>query len=528
MMTPSPKIIGVFACLSLLVLAACSGPDASSPALRELRIPISSEPPTLDWSLATDNVSFDILTNLMEGLAQYNEDLEPVPAIAKSWEFSPDGKTVTFNLRDDVYWTDGRAVVAGDFEYSWKRLLNPKTAAEYAYFLFDVENAYEYNSGAIKDPDRVGVRALSPTVLEVRLKKPVVYFPSIVTFMVTFPQRKDMIELHGDHWTDPENLVTNGPFTLESWRHEYKLELAANEKFYGGRPGIDRVSAYIVREKTTALTLYETGELDMVDLPPVAIPHYRENPEYVSLPLLRGYYYGFNAQKAPFDDKKVRRAFAHAIDRSRLPVILQGGEIPTASWIPKGMPGYNADLGAKFDPAAARRLLAKAGYPEGKGLSPITAVFNSNEPTHRLVAEFIQAQWKEHLNVLVEFESQEWKVFLSRLKVDPPQIFRLGWGADFPDPDNFMNLFTSTSGNNHLKWANPLYDKLVARGAAEKNPVRRRKIYDQAQTLLTETEAPIISLFITAQNQLVKPYVRGLKLNAMELLYLKYATLEKT
>ncbi len=528
MQTQGRKIIAILGCLSLLVVAACSGPDSSSPTLRELRIPISSEPPTLDWSLATDNVSFDILTNLMEGLAQYNENLEPVPAVARSWEFSPDGKTVTFYLRDDVYWTDGRPVVAGDFEYSWKRLLNPATAAEYAYFLFDVENAYEYNSGKIKDPERVGVRALSPTVLEVRLKNPVVYFPSIVTFMVTFPQRRDLIERHGDRWTDPENLVTNGPFILKDWRHEYKLELAANEKFYGDRAGVDRVTAYIVREKTTALTLYETGELDMVELPPVAIPHYRESPEYVSLPLLRGYYYGFNTQKPPFDNEKVRRAFAHAIDRSRLPVILQGGEIPTASWIPKGMPGYNANLGAKFDPAAARRLLADAGYPEGKGLPPIIAVFNSNEPIHRLVAEFIQAQWKEHLNVQAEFESQEWKVFLSRLKMDPPQIFRLGWGADFPDPDNFMNLFASTSGNNHLKWANPRYDELVAQGAAEKNPVQRRKIYDQAQTLLTETEAPIIPLFITAQNQLVKPYVRGLKLNAMELLYLKYATLEKT
>lgn len=494
---------------------------------RVFRMSIGAEPPTLDWSLATDGVSFDILNNIMEGLTQYNANLEPVPAIAKKWEFSEDGKTITYYLRDDVYWTDGKPVTAADFEYSWKRLLNPATAAEYAYFLFDVENAYEYNSGKLKDPSQVGVRALSPTELEVRLKRPVVYFPSITTFMVTFPQREDIITRHGAHWTDPDKIVTCGPFVLNEWRHEYKLALTANRKYYdaGSRKNaIDKAVVYIIREPTTALTLYETGELDMVGLPSVAIPSYKKSPEYMSLPLLRGYYYGFNAKKPPFDKVLVRQAFAYSIDRSRLPEILQGGEVPTASWIPKGMFGYNPDMGPKFDPGKARQLLAQAGYPEGKGFPSVTAAYNS-DPNNRLIAEFIQDQWKRHLNVNVEFESQEWKVFLNRLKVDVPQIFRMGWGADFPDPDNFMNLFTSTSGNNHLLWGNRRYDELVAQGAAEHDPAKRLDIYNEAQTILTETEAPIISLFMSAQNRLVKPYVRGLQLNAMELLSLKHVTL---
>ena len=481
---------------------------------------VRAEPPTLDLSLATDNVSFDVLTNIMEGLTQYNSKLEPLPAVAERWEFSEGGRVITYYLRDDVYWTDGKPVSAKDFEYSWKRLLNPATGAEYAYFLFDIENAWEYNSGKIKDADKVGVRALSPGVLQVRLKRPVIYFPSITTFMVTHPLRQDVIEKHGDRWTDPDKIVTNGPFKLAEWQHEYKLVLKANENFYEGRPKIDKVVLYIVREATTELTLYETGELDIVELPPVAIPHFENSPEFRRFPLLRGYYYGFNAAKPPFDNSLVRRAFSHAVDRSRIPVLLKGGEIPTSSWIPPGMFGYNPEIGPKFNPQKARELLARAGYPDAKNFPEVTAVYNT-DPTNRLIAEFIQAQWKKHLNVPVHVESREWKVLLNEFKVDTPQIFRLGWGADFPDPDNFMNLFTSTSGNNHLHWGNARYDDLIRLGASELDPEKRQAIYDEAQEILTQAEAPIISLFGSTQNMLVKPYVKGLEPNSMELLYIK-------
>lgn len=519
-------------CLGLAILALASlnwitgcSVEPSGVESKTLRIAVTTEPPTLDWSLATDGVSFNVLTNLMEGLTQYNEKLEPIPAIAERWEFSEGGRVITFYLRDDVRWTDGQPVTAQQFEYSWKRLLNPKTAAQYAYFLFDVENAAEYNSGTIKDADQVGVKALSPTVLQVRLKRPVIYFPSLTTFMVTFPQRRDVIEQHGDHWTDPEHIVTNGPFTLDQWRHEYKLVLKTNPDYYDKLPEINRIIMYVVREPTTELTLYETGELDMAELPPVAIPHYRTHAEYQNLPLLRGYYYGFNVTKPPFDNARVRRALAHAIDRSQIPVILKGGEWPTASWIPKGMLGYNPDIGPKFDPAKARALLAETGYPDGKKFPPFSIAYNT-DPTHRLIAQFVQDQWKKHLGLEVGLEDQEWKVYLKKLDIDPPAVFRLGWGADFPDPDNFMNLFISTSGNNRLQWKNKRYDHLIAQGAAEQDPKVRQSLYDEAQTVLTETDSAIISLFVAAQNVLVKPYVHNLGLNAMEWLYLKRVRLD--
>jgi oligopeptide transport system substrate-binding protein len=511
--------LGVLALVSALWMAGCSG-EPSAMEDKTLRIAVTTEPPSLDWSLATDGVSFNVLTNIMEGLTQYNERLEPIPAIAKRWEFSEEGRVITFYLRDDVKWTDGQPVTARQFEYSWKRLLNPDTAAQYAYFLFDVENAAEYNAGKIKDADQVGVKALSPTVLQVRLKRPVIYFPSLTTFMVTFPQRRDVIEQYGDRWTDPEHIVTNGPFTLDQWHHEYKLVLQSNPDYYDALPALNRVIMYVVRNPTTELTLYETGELDMAELPPVAIPHYKTHAEYKNLPLLRGYYYGFNVTKPPFNDARVRRALSHAIDRSQIPIILKGGQLPTASWIPKGMFGYNSKIGPAFDAKKARALLAEAGYPDGKQLPPFSIAYNT-DPTHRLIAQFVQAQWKKHLGLEVDLEDQEWKVYLKKLDVDPPPVFRLGWGADFPDPDNFMNLFISTSGNNRLQWNNERYDRLIAQGAAEQDPETRQALYDEAQILLTETDSVIISLFVAAQNVLVKPYVQNLDLNAMEWLYLK-------
>ncbi|MBI3812446.1 MAG: peptide ABC transporter substrate-binding protein [Nitrospirae bacterium] len=487
---------------------------------------LSNEPPTLDWNLATDSVSFTVLINLMEGLTEYDEQLRPRPAAARSWDVSRDGRVYLFHLREDARWSDGKPVTAGEFEYSWKRLLNPKTAAEYAYFLYDIEGAEDYNTGKVSDPDSVGVRALDDRTLEVRLRKPIVFFPSIATFMVTFPMRRDIVEKFGERWTEPENIVTNGPFMLDEWRHEYKLTLRPNPYYFGPLPALGKVTMFVVNESTTALTLYETGDLEMANLPPEAIAAYRGNPDYFTAPLLRGYYYGFNVLKPPFTDPRVRRAFSMAIDRREFPAILKRGEIPSSFWIPPGMPYHNSAIGLPFDPGAARKLLAEAGYPGGHGFPTVTAVFNTG-PENSLIAENLQAQWKRNLGLEVLLDNQEWKVYLNRLLTDPPPLFRLGWGADYPDPDNFMNLFTSTSGNNRGRWKNDRYDRLIRSAAADPDPARRQAGYDEAQRILLETDAAIMPLFVATQNWVVKPYVRGLQINALELLTLKAVRLEK-
>ena len=518
-------IVLILCATALWVLASARPPHPSDEST--FRMTLSNEPPTLDWNLATDSVSFDVLINLMEGLTEYDEHLRPRPAVARSWEVSSDGRTYLFHLREDARWSDGKPVTAGDFEYSWKRLLDPKTAAEYAYFLYDIEGAEDYNTGKTDRPESVGVRALDNRTLQVRLRKPIVFFPSIVTFMVTYPMRRDIVEKFGERWTEPGSIVTDGPFVLDEWRHEYKLSLRPNPYYYGTRPALDRVVMFVVNETTTALTLYETGDLEMATLPPEAMSVYRGKPEYFTAPILRGYYYGFNVLKPPFTDPRVRRAFSMAIDRKEFPAILKRGEIPASFWVPPGMPYFNSAIGLPFDPDTARGLLAEAGFPGGRGFPAVTASFNTS-PENSLIAENLQAQWKRNLGVQVLLDNQEWKVYLKRLQTDPPPLFRLGWGADYPDPDNFLNLFTSTSGNNRTRWKNNRYDELIRSAAADPNPLRRQKAYDEAQRILLEKDSAIMPLFVATQNWVIKPYVRGLRINALELLELKNVRLEKS
>ena len=519
------------AILSAVLIAAClpladCSPGPSAPAGdARLRVAISSEPPTLDWTLATDNVSITLIENLMEGLTEFDDQLQPVPALAHHWDVSPDGKIYTFHLRDDLVWSDGQRVTAGDFEYAWRRLLDPKTASEYAYFLYDVVNARAYNAGRLRDPSQLGVHALDAVTLRVELDRPVAYFPSITTFGVTFPERRDLIERYGTHWTEPEHLVTVGPFRLAEWRHEYKVVLRANSRYRGGLPAVREIQLYVVNDRSTALSLYEAGDLDFVSLPPEAIPAYEHSPEFGRVPLLRGYYYGFNVEAKPFADARVRQAFARAIDKTVLPKILRGGETPTDSWIPPGLLGYNPTIGLHDDAARARRLLAAAGYPNGTRFPTVTLSYNT-DPVNTLIAENLQAQWKRTLGVTVELDNQEWKVYLKRLKTATPPIFRLGWGADYPDPDNFMELFTGDSGNNNTHWRNARYDALVAEAASMVDPKRRLQFYNDAQRLLTEQDAPIIPLFVATQNFLVKPRVHGLHPNAMEMLQFKRVWLQ--
>ncbi len=503
---------GTLALCALLALG-CGG-EEMRPAARELRINLETEPPSLDWSLATDGVSIIAIQQLMRGLTRLDRDLRPQPDLAERWSISPDGRTYTFALRPGVVWSDGAPLRAQQFVDSWLRLLAPATAAEYAYFLFSVKNARAFNAGTISDPASVGVHALDDATLEVELEAPIVYFPALVNFMVTYPQRRELIERYGDRWTEPPNLVTLGPFVLEEWRHEYRLVLRANERYWAGRPPLDRITAYMIEEDSTALVLWEQGLLDLVKLPPLEIRRYEQRPEYLRQPLLRGYYYGFDVRTPPFDDVRVRRAFALAIDRAEFPPLLRGGELAWASWIPPGMPHANARLGLGFDPVRARALLREAGVDPAT-LAPVRIVFNSDQ-THKLVAEKVQALWREHLGVRVELANREWKVFLKELASNPPPVFRLGWGADFPDPDNFMNLFTSESDNNHTGWANPHYDDLVKLAAREVDPELRQRLYDEAQVILCEQDVPIVPLFVTASNFAVAGRVHGFVTTPMD------------
>ncbi|HWP58174.1 MAG TPA: peptide ABC transporter substrate-binding protein [Candidatus Acidoferrales bacterium] len=512
-----------FGGLFLFCTVACkAAPQAGGE--KAFRVNIGTEPPTLDWSLATDHVSFNVIANLMVGLAEFDRDLKPSPVIAKSWEIHDGGRKIVFRLRDDVLWSDGQKVRAADFAYSWKRLLNPRTASEYAYILFDIVNAEAYNRGKLADESAVGVVARDEFTLEVRLRSPVSYFVPLTTFEVTYPQRRDIVEKYGPEWTQPAHIVTNGPFLLTSWKHDHKIELAPNPRFFLGRPALEKVEMFMIREKTTALSMYEQGRLDFIDnksIPALEKPRAAKMAGHQLVPQLRGYYYGFVVDRKPFDDVRVRRAFSMALDKNVFGKILHGGERAASCWIPPGMLAHNPKIGLSFNPPEARRLLREAGYPDGRGFPPIALGFNGDEEDHRIVAEAAQGMWKKNLGVLVRLESQEWKVYLKKLQTDPPHLFRLGWGADYPDPDNFMKVFASFSGNNHTRWKNPRYDRLLDAAATEPNPERRARLYDEAQKVLCEQDLPIVPLFTTTETTVLSPRYTGLQYSAMSRLLLQ-------
>src|SRR5215470_12200187 len=297
------QLCALVAFAAVALLSACSfaktGPEPDT-----LRMNIGAEPPSLDWHLTTDSISFDVVSNLMVGLTQYRNDLSCAPACAQSWEILDGGRRYRFHLRPDLLWSDRKRVVAYDFEYAWKRLLNPKTAAQYAYFLYDIENAFEYNTGKVSDAALVGVHALDDTTLEVKLKKPAAYFIYLTAFCPTLPQRQDVVERWGERWTEPEHIVTNGPFLLRRWVHEYKIELAANRSFFEGCPALKKIKMFMIAEQATAFALYENDELDYVDNRSFSTPdveRYKRSPEYRNIPLLRNNYIGFNVHKKPFD-----------------------------------------------------------------------------------------------------------------------------------------------------------------------------------------------------------------------------------
>jgi oligopeptide transport system substrate-binding protein len=521
-------LIALVLVITSLALLLSSGAfkmqNSQSPRFKTntLRINLGCEPPSLDWAKATDAASFDVVSNIMVGLTAYTKDLSCSAACAESWQILDHGKRYIFHLRPNIYWSDGKPLTAYDFQYAWRRLLNPNTAAPYAFFLYDIENAFAYNQGKLKNADQLGCKAINENTFEVRLNRPIAYFLYLTAFCPTFPQRQDIIERYGNKWIEPGHLVCNGPFLLTKWQHEYKIELAANPFYYASKPSLKTIEMFMIPEQSTAFALYENNQLDFIDnrsFPTSEIERYRKyaNSEYKDIALLRVGYLGFNIDKKPFDNVKVRRALSLAIDREHICRILRHGEKPIANLIPSPLLGHS-DFSSEqsYNPKLAKNLLAQAGYPEGKNFPKTFLLYPHREDT-RLLVEAMQDELKRNLNIHVELLNQEWQVYLQTLRNNTPPIYRYAWGADYPDPDTFMNLFTSHNGNNNTHWSNKTYDDLVSLAGCEANPVKRASLYKQADYLLCKQYVPIIPVNTAAQNMLIKPWVHGIIPNALDL-----------
>lgn len=486
-----------------------------------LRVNITSEPPTLDWNKATDTTSSHIINNIMEGLVGYDiedRELRLVPQLATEWVASEKARVWTFKIRPGVKWTDGVGFEPQQVVDSWRRLLAKETASEYAYFLFAIKNARAFNEGKVPW-EQVGVSiakpASGPSEIKVELEKSMGYFPHLLAHASTYPIRLDLIAKYGEKWTEAGNMVGLGPFQLKAWRHDKEVLLERNETYFGSKPAIRFIHAQMIQEQATALNLFEAGKLDAVDgIPSTELKNAKKKKEFRSIGVLQSYYYGINTAKPPMNNPLVRRAIAQAIDRQKIVQVLAGGQTPMTGWVPSGMFGYSTDVGLEFNVEKAKADLLKAGFSEKKPLPKIEIQFNISED-HQRIAELVQSQLKENLGITVELKSQEWKTFLSTLKTDPPTLFRFGWLADYPDPDNFMNLMTSYSDNNRTRWSDARYDKLIEQAATETNQEVRRDLYRKAGKIMLEEAVPVIPLFSSTAHLFVADRVERFPVNAL-------------
>lgn len=486
-----------------------------------LRINLQTEPPTLDYGKATDTTSNEININIMEGLVAYDlasPDLKAIPALAESWEATEKNKVWTFKIRKGVKWTDGVELKAQHFVDGIERVLNAATGSDYAYAFYILKNGQAYYDGKIKDFAEVGCKATDDYTLVFTLKGPASFFPYMLTHHTAYPLRKDNLEKNGTStFTDPTKMVTLGPFKVKTWEHDKVIILERNDSYYGEKPKIKFIQGYMINEGATALNLFDTGKLDFLpEFPTTEMAKQQTRPEFKRHPALILQYYGFNTKKKPLDNPWLRKAIVASIDRKQIVDMIAGGQTPLTSWIPVGMSGYEPDRGIKFDPEKAKEYLAKAGVSDPKKVPKITIGINTNDD-HKRVAENLQAQIKKNLGIEVEIQNEEWKVYLNKLKVNPPAIFRFGWSADYPDPDNFLSLMTSYSANNHTLWKSKSFDDIIEKAVVESDNSKRLQMYSQAQKMMLEDDAVAIPLYSSVRQKLISTRVENFPINSMDL-----------
>ena len=523
---------------SVLVLTACRG--AAQTIARELYLNLGVEPATLDPALATDPESQQVARMIFLSLVDTDPATgAPQHALATSWAVSQDGLIWEFKLRDDAVWVrynpanerieQRRAVTANDVVYSVRRVFDPRVGSGFASTFAPMLRGAEQLRAA--DPRKtndavfeqlfaaLGVQAMDETTVRFTLTRPASYFPSIVSTWLVRTQPREAVEEGGTVWTEPGKLWTNGPYVLERWSHGREIVLRKNDLWYdAGAVRIARIHLAMIPDAATALDEYRKGNLDSLDpyggLSADDVDHLREDPvlsQHLQIvPSLCAHYYGFNTTKPPFNEPLVRKAFIAAIDRETLVTsVVKLGD--PARWFTR--PGLYASsdlsdtLGIPFNANQARDYLRQAGYDgRTKRLPAITLGVNSSE-THEPIAETIVQMWKNNLNVEVRVNKLDWKSYLIQLRDDPPQIFRLGYCAYYPDAANFGGVFKSKSPDNFTRWSSPVFDQNVDNAAREVDTGKRRALYRAAEKLLVEDNAVIAPLWWSTRAALTRPGV---------------------
>ncbi len=468
---------------------------------------------------------------LYEGLTVLDpRTLAPRPGVAERWDVSDDGLTYTFHLRPEARWSDGRPVTAGDFAYAWRRVLEPETAAEYVYMLWPIRGAkawYEARAAGRTPPaEDLGIRTDGARRLVVELESPTAYFLSLAAFSTCLPVRRDAVEdekgRERPRWTFPPNLISNGAYRLVRWAFRSHMRWERNPHYWNADAvALDAIETRVYEEPTAGLMAYETGALDLLtSVPPLVVQPLREardagrRKDVLVMANLATYFYRFNCTRPPFDDVRVRRALALAIDRRAIiERAARGGQMPATTFVPPGFEDYPAPPGLDEDAEAARALLAGAGAAGDAPRTDLVILVNKGGG-HVPVAEMIQAQWRDRLGISARIEQVEWKVFLDKVHRLDYQIARAGWFGDYVDPNTFLDMFVAGGGNNDTGWSSAAYDEAIRRAAAERDPETRLRTLAEAEAVLL-AEVPIVPIYHYTSALLVRPGLRGIYPNLL-------------
>jgi ABC-type oligopeptide transport system substrate-binding subunit/tetratricopeptide (TPR) repeat protein len=473
------------------------------------------EPLTLDPGKAGDDTSTFMTGQLFEGLVEVDEDYNVLPAVAARWEMDQDGTRYLFHLREGVRWSDGTRLTASDFERTWKRNLDPATGSPVAHLLYAIENGRAFGEGTIDDSGKVGVTALDDRTLEVRLEAPTAYLLHLLAHPVAYPLPPSVVQALVQPQVDYGNLISNGPYQLVAWQRGQRISLARNP-FYRGqfRGNATQVECPIFTDFGPVLDAYAADALDAVsmitsDAGTIARARAAYGDELVLTPQLSTVYLVLRVDQPPFDDVRVRRALAHAVDREGLARDAWQGQClaATGGFVPPGMPGHSSGIGLAYDPSLARRLLREAGYPGGEGFPEITWLYCGG-PGREPVVPFLRNAWREHLHLGLSGQNLEWDAFLDRVCRDPPDLALWGWFADYPDPDSMLRVtFHSREGFINTGWHSARFDALVEEAARIADRKRRMALYREADRILVAEEAVVVPLGYGRGRILVKPWV---------------------
>ena len=543
------KKISMLAGLTLLVgtiLAGCSGgggqttapvqpgeikqetPAAPSDVEQLFRANLTSEPSTADPGLAKDATSGAVVRATFDGLTRLDANSKPMNSVASDVKLSDDNLVYTFTLRESK-WSNGDPVTAHDFEFAWKRVLDPQFGAEYAYQLYYIKNAEKVHKGEVS-ADELGVKALDDHTLEVTLENPTPFFLQLTAFYTYFPVNKKVAEADPKWAMEAATHVSNGPFKMTAWEHKSKIILEKNENYWDKDVvKLDKIEFAMIEDDNTALSMFENGELDWAGqplggLPVDAVPALKESGKLVIHPKATMYWYKINTTKGPLANVKIRKALSLAVNRQEIvDNITQVGQVPTMGMLPQSMilkkEGYFKDN----DVETAKQLLAEGLQELNLSQLPtITLSYNTTD-RHKKIAEAIQDQWKKALGIDVKLMNKEFKVHLDDMHQLNYEIARIGWNADFNDPINYLEMFRDqNTGNNDTGWENERYKELLKQSAAENDPEKRNQILAEAEAIFME-DMPLIPLFTDVDIWVQNDKVKGVQVDGLGFIDLKWA-----